>query len=254
MLRINHGDSDLYGIREPETREDQVFDGPELAGMRLGRMDLARMIDHTQVHAYCSLVDINELCDEAVQYGFGSVSINPTWTSYCAKRLRETDVRVNPTVGFPLGANTSHIKIEEAREGVQNGAHEIDMVINIGALKSGYVDFVEKEIAAVVKAVRGIPVKVILETSYLTTDEKIAVCEMSVRAGAAFVKTATGFGHGGATVEDVRLMRNIVGDSLGVKAAGGVRTYSQALELIEAGANRIGTSAGVDILADAPEE
>jgi len=215
------------------------------------RDQLAAMIDHTQLHAYAVLTDINEVCDEAVAYGFGSVSINPIWTSYCARRLQDTPVRVNPTVGFPLGANTSYIKIEEAREAVRHGAHEVDMVMNIGALKSGYLDFVEREIAAVIHAVT-IPVKVIIETSYLTHDEKVTACEMVMRSGAAFVKTSTGFGLGGATPEDVSLMRQVVGTALGVKAAGGIRSYEQAVALIAAGASRIGTSAGVAILEGIP--
>ena len=219
----------------------------------MNRAALARMIDHTELHAYATLVDIEELCDEAVEWGFASVSINSAWTSYCARRLKDTDVIVDTVVGFPLGANTPHTKIEEAREAVKNGATEIDAVINVGALKSGYGDFVEQEIGALVRAVKDVPLKVILETSYLTTEEKVAVCEMSVRAGAAFVKTSTGFGLGGATVEDVQLMRKVVGDAIGVKAAGGIRTYGQAVAMIEAGATRLGTSAGVAILADAPK-
>ena len=218
----------------------------------MNRAALARIIDHTELHAYATLVDIEELCDEAVEWGFASVSINSAWTSYCARRLKDTGVNVDTVVGFPLGANTPHTKIEEAREAVKNGAAEIDAVINVGALKSGYGDFVEQEIAALVRAVQDVPLKVILETSYLTTEEKVAVCEMSVRAGAAFVKTSTGFGQGGATVEDVQLMRKVVGDAIGVKAAGGIRTYGQAVAMIEAGATRLGTSAGVAILADAP--
>lgn len=221
--------------------------------MSLDRLQIARMIDHTQVHAYATLEDINELCDEAVAHGFVTVSINSVWTSYCAKRLHGSGVLVNPTIGFPLGASTSLVKVEETREAVRNGADELDMVINIGALRSGYDEFVEREIAAVIKAAEGFPVKVILETSYLSAEQKIAVCEMSLRCGAAFVKTATGFGAAGATVDDVRLMRSVVGAHAGVKAAGGIRTYGQARDLIEAGATRIGTSAGVNILADAPD-
>jgi len=219
----------------------------------VNRAALARLIDHTELHAYATLVDIDELCDEAVHHGFASVTINPAWTSYCARRLKDADVKVNTVVGFPLGANTPHTKIEEAREAVRNGAEEVDAVVNVGALKSGYVDFVEQEVAALVRAAQDRPLKIILEASYLTAEEKVAVCEMSVRAGAAFVKTSTGFGLGGATVEDVALMRKTVGDAIGVKAAGGIRTYGQALALIEAGASRLGTSAGINILADAPK-
>jgi deoxyribose-phosphate aldolase len=211
------------------------------------------MIDHTELHAFATHVDIAELCDEAAAHGFAAVSVNAAWASYCARRLAGADVKVDVAIGFPLGATTAYVKVEEAREAVYHGAGEIDMVINVGALKSGYPEFVEQEIAAVVQAVKSVPVKVILETGYLTTEQKIAVCEMSMRAGAAFVKTSTGFGLGGATIEDVRLMRKVVGAALGVKAAGGVRTYAQACALIEAGANRIGTSAGLEILAGAAE-
>ncbi|NIA16654.1 MAG: deoxyribose-phosphate aldolase [Nitrospiraceae bacterium] len=215
--------------------------------------EIARLIDHTELHAYATLIDIDELCDEAMKHRFASVTVNPVWVSYCAKRLKGTGVLTNVVVGFPLGANTPHVKAEEAREAIRNGAGEVDMVVNVGALKSGYNDFVEKEIASLVKAINGVPLKVILETSYLTTEEKVAVCEMSQRAGAAFVKTSTGYGASGATVDDVALMRKVVGDAMGVKAAGGIRTYSQAMALIEAGATRLGTSAGLEILADAPQ-
>jgi deoxyribose-phosphate aldolase len=219
----------------------------------VNRRELASIIDHTELHANAGLIEINKICDEAAAHGFASVAINPVWTSYCAKRLRGTNVKVNPTIGFPLGANTPHVKIEEAREAVRNGANELDMVINVGGLRSGYTNFVEKEIAEIVTAVKGIPVKVILETSYLTNEEKILACEMCVRAGAAFVKTATGFGLGGATVEDVQLMRKTVGDLMGVKAAGGIRTYADAIAMIEAGATRIGSSASIEIIDGAPE-
>ncbi|HNR31269.1 MAG TPA: deoxyribose-phosphate aldolase [Candidatus Hydrogenedentes bacterium] len=211
------------------------------------------MIEHSQLRAYATQVDISELCDEALQYGFHAVAVNPAWAPFCAKKLAGSRVGVCVTVGFPLGANTAQVKLEEARDAARNGATELDMVINIGALKSGYPGYVEREIAAVVKAVRGIPVKVILETSYLTRDEKIAVCEMSIRAGAAFVKTSTGYGQGGATIEDVTLMKQVVGDQLGIKAAGGIRTYGDAVAVIQAGATRIGTSAGVEIFEDAPQ-
>lgn len=216
------------------------------------RAQLARLIDHTQLHAYATEIDIRELCNEAVENGFATVSINPAWASYCAKRLAGTPVGIDVCVGFPLGANTAYVKVEEARDAVRNGATEIDMVINVGALKSGYPAFVEREIAAVTKAVRGIPVKVILETSYLNREEKIIVCEMAMRSGAAFVKTSTGYGHGGATLDDVELMKSIVGDHLGIKAAGGIRTYGDAILLVQAGATRLGTSAALQILDESP--
>lgn len=204
------------------------------------------------LRAFATEVDIRELCEEALVYNFATVTVNPAWTSFCAKKLANSPVGVNTCVAFPLGASTAQMKVEEARDAVRNGATEIDMVINIGALKSGYPSFVEREIAALVKAVGGTPVKVILECSYLTRDEKIAVCEMSKRAGATYVKTATGFGNGGATAEDIQLMKAAVGGELGVKAAGGIRTFGDAMTMLRAGASRIGTSAGIEILEDIP--
>lgn len=224
------------------------------SGRPLARRTLARLIDHTLLRPDTSEREMQRLCDEALHYGFAAVAIHPVWVTYCSGRLTATGVGIDAAIGFPLGANTAHVKVEEAREAVRNGATEVDMVINIGALKSGFADYVEREIAAVVKASRPAPVKVILETAYLTLDEKIAVCEMSVRACAGYVKTSTGFGKAGATVEDVALMRRVVGDRLGVKAAGGIRTYADALAMFEAGANRLGTSHGLAILAEAPEE
>ncbi len=217
-------------------------------------VQLAKMIDHTQVRAYATEEDMRELCAEAKAHGFATVTVNPAWISFCAKQLAGSDVGVSACVGFPLGASTAHIKVEEARDAVRNGATEIEMVINIGALKSGYPTFVYQEIAAVVKAVQGIPVKVILECSFLTEEEKVDVCKMSMKAGAAYVMTATGYGHGGATPEDVGLMRQVVGETLGVKAAGGIRTYMDAVIMMESGATRIGTSVGPQLLDDMPKD
>ncbi len=220
----------------------------------MNRSSLAGMIDHTLLRAFATEVEIRHLCEKARLYGFRAVSINPVWVSFCAKLLRDSKVGIDACVAFPLGAATARLKIEEARDAVQNGATEIDMVINIGALKSGYAQYVEKEISAVVKAVKDCPVKVILEASYLSDEEKTAVCKMSVRAGAAYVKTSTGFGSSGARVQDVKLMKSVVGDALGIKAAGGIRSYARAVQFIEAGATRIGTSAGVAILKDASDD
>lgn len=216
------------------------------------RIELAALIDHTLLRADATQSEIGTLCDEAAQFGFAAVSINPAWTTFCAKRLKGSPTRVNATIGFPIGANTARIKVEEAKEAVKNGATELDMVINIGALKSGYSDFVEQEIAAVVTAARDVPVKVILETCLLSTNEKVSVCEMAVRTGASFVKTSTGFARAGATTVDVALLRQIVGNRLGVKASGGIRTYSDVMAVIAAGANRIGTSSGIAILREMP--
>jgi deoxyribose-phosphate aldolase len=218
----------------------------------VSRAQLARIIDHTQLRPYATETDMRELCEDAMREGFAAVSINPAWVSYCARQLSGTRVGVNACIAFPLGASTATIKVEEARDAVRNGATEIDMVINIGALKSGYPQFVGREIAAVVKAVKGIPVKVILEMSYLSEEEKVTGCELALQAGAAYVKTSTGYGHGGATVEDVQLIRSVVGDQMGIKAAGGIRTYYDAMAMLEAGATRIGTSAGVRILDELP--
>lgn len=219
----------------------------------LNRVGLASVIDHTQVKAYATQVDIAELCDEAVRLGLFAVTVNPVWVAYCAKRLAESDVLINATVGFPLGANTAVIKVAETEEAIRNGAREIDMVINIGALKSGAHDYVAKEIRAITRAAGDAPVKVILETAYLSQDEKLTVCQLAADNGAAFVKTSTGFAPTGATIADVRLMRDAVGDRLGVKAAGGIRSLRDARAMLDAGATRLGTSSAADILADCAE-
>ena len=218
------------------------------------RSELSKMIEHTLLRATASETEIRNLCTEAATYGFRAVSINPVWVTLCAKQLQDSGVGIDACIAFPLGAATARMKVEETRDALQNGATEIAMVINIGALKSGYAAYVEKEIATIVKAAAGAPVKVILETSYLSHDEKVAVCQMSLRAGASAVKTCTGFGAYGAREEDIRLIRATVGTHLDIKAAGGIRTYGDAMRMIDAGANFIGTSTGVDILADAPED
>lgn len=219
----------------------------------LTRAALASLIDHTQVKAYATQVDIAELCDEAARLGLLAITVNPVWVAYCAKRLAETPVLINATVGFPLGANTAVVKVAEAEEALQNGAKEIDMVINIGAMKSGAHDYVAKEIRAITRAAGDAPVKVILETAYLSQEEKVIVCRLAEENGAAFVKTSTGFAPSGATLADVHLMRETVGDRLGVKAAGGIRSLRDARAMIDAGASRLGTSSAVDILAGCPD-
>jgi len=212
--------------------------------------ELAGMIDHAQLKAQATQIDIDQLCQEAIDFGFRNVCVNPAWTTYCSKRLDGTPVGICPVVGFPLGANTARIKVEEAREAVKNGAAELDMVINIGALRSGFTEFVQKEIAAVVQAVRGVPVKVILETGDLDDEQTVRGCLAAAEAGAAFVKTSTGYGRTGASLEDVALMQRTVGDRMGIKAAGGIRSFATAQALIEAGATRLGTSAGARILQE----
>lgn len=184
----------------------------------------AKMIDHTLLKADATRGQIAEICAEAKQYDFASVCVNPTWVKYSAELLAGTDVKVCTVIGFPLGATTSAVKAFETKDAIANGAGEIDMVINIGALKNGEYDIVLNDIKAVVEAANGTLVKVIIETCFLTDEEKVKACQLSVEAGADFVKTSTGFGTAGATAEDIALMRKTVGPDLGVKASGGVRS------------------------------
>jgi deoxyribose-phosphate aldolase len=213
---------------------------------------LAGMIDHTFLKPYGEPSDIERLCEEAVRYGFAMVAVNPAETSRCVKILQGTGVRTGAAIGFPLGQMTSAVKAYEIRDAIEKGAGEIDMVINIRALQAGDEDLVYAEIADMAAVCRSgnVVSKVILETCYLTDDEKHRVCQLSLRAGADFVKTATGFGSSGATVEDIKLMRDEVGDAMGVKASGGVRTLDDALAMISAGATRIGTSSSVSIVEE----
>ena len=210
--------------------------------------DLAKLIDHTLLKAEATRDEVVKLCDEARKHRFASVCVNTTWVPLCKSLLAGTDVMVCAVVGFPLGAMTPTAKAYEAREAVRQGAREIDMVLNIGAMKSRDYETVFEDICRVVKASQPAGVKVILETSALSQEEKIIAISLSKLAGAAFVKTSTGFGKGGATVEDVQLMRQLVGNELGVKASGGVRTVEDAVKMAQAGANRIGASASVAIV------
>ncbi|QIW60819.1 deoxyribose-phosphate aldolase [Lactococcus raffinolactis] len=211
-------------------------------------MNLNKYIDHTVLKADTPKAKVQQIIDEAIQYDFMSVCINPTWVSFAAEKLAATDVKVCTVIGFPLGANTSTVKAFEAAEAIKNGADEVDMVINIGAAKDGEWDLVESDIQAVVDASKDVTTKVIIETSLLTDEEKVKACQAAVRAGADFVKTSTGFSTAGATVTDIALMRQTVGPDLGVKASGGVRSIADAQAMIEAGATRLGTSNGVDIM------
>ena len=211
-------------------------------------MKLNKYIDHTLLKADASQEQIETLIEEAKKYDFASVCVNPTWVSFAAQALKATDVKVCTVIGFPLGANTPELKAFETSDAIQNGADEVDMVINIGALKSRNFDLVERDIRAVVEAAKGTLVKVIIETCLLTDDEKVKACQIAQKAGADFVKTSTGFSTGGATVEDVALMRKTVGPDMGVKASGGARSYEDALAFIKAGATRIGASSGVAIM------
>lgn len=209
--------------------------------------NLASYIDHTLLKPTATKADILKICDEAKQYHFASVCVNPCWVALCAEALKGSGVKVCTVIGFPLGANTSEIKAQEAALAIKQGAQEVDMVINIGALKEGNTDYVYQDILAVRKASEGKVLKVIIETSYLTDEEKKTVCKLSAKAGADFVKTSTGFSNAGATAEDVKLMKEASG--IKVKASGGVRTKEDALKMIEAGASRLGASAGIKIVA-----
>ncbi|WP_394234865.1 deoxyribose-phosphate aldolase [Niallia oryzisoli] len=210
---------------------------------------IANMIDHTLLKPDATENEIMKLIEEAKQYNFASVCINPYWVSLAAKNLQGSDVKVCTVIGFPLGSTTTSVKAFEAEEAIKNGAHEIDMVINIGLLKAGEDAKVEADIKAVADVAHGKALlKVIIETCLLNDDEKQRACQLAVIAGADFVKTSTGFSTGGATVEDVALMRKVVGDKYGVKASGGVRNKADLDKMAAAGANRIGASSGVKIM------
>ena len=212
------------------------------------KIEIARLIDHTLLKAVATPDQIKKLCAEAKENHFASVCVNPYYVPLCAELLSGSDVKVCTVIGFPLGANTSETKAFETRNAIANGATEVDMVINIGALKAGDTETVFKDIKAVVDAANGVLVKVIIEACYLTQDEKVAACQAATRAGADFVKTSTGFGSGGATAEDVALMKATIAKDMQVKAAGGIRTYEDTIRMIEAGATRIGASAGIAII------
>ena len=211
-------------------------------------MNYNKMIDHTVLKADTTKETVKRIFDEAIEYGFASVCINPCHVSYAADYLKDSDVKVCTVIGFPLGATTTATKAFEAKEAIANGADEIDMVMNIGALKEQNTDYVFHDIKAVVEAAQGKIVKVILETCLLTEDEIVKACQICQEAGADFVKTSTGFSTRGATIEDVKIMKATVGDSMKVKAAGGVRTYDDMVKIVEAGADRIGTSAGCSLV------
>lgn len=214
--------------------------------------DVAGLIDHTLLKPDASRADIERLCREASSLKFASVCVNPTWVALSARLLRETTVRVCSVVGFPLGATTPDVKHYETRRAIFDGATEIDMVANIGALKSGDLRLVERDVEAVTMPCRecGVLSKVIIEAALLTDEEKVTACTIAKAAGADYVKTSTGFGPGGATSADVALMRRVVGPDIGVKAAGGVRDFETVKALVEAGATRIGASAGVKIVQE----
>ena len=211
-------------------------------------MNYNKMIDHTVLKADTPLETVKRICDEAMEYGFASVCINPCHVAYCADYLKDSDVNVCTVIGFPLGANTSAVKAFETKDAIANGVDEIDMVMNIGAFKDKNYDLVRDDVKAVVEAANGTLVKVILETCLLTEDEIKKACELCVEAKADYVKTSTGFSTRGATIEDVRIMKEAVHGKAKVKAAGGVRTPEDMVKIVAAGADRIGTSAGCSLV------
>ncbi len=221
--------------------------------------ELAKYIDHTCLKPEATCEDVEQLCREAAEYGFASVCVNPSFVLEAGRLLDGTGVKICTVIGFPLGANTTEIKALETRQAFYDGADEFDMVIAVGALKEKRFDYVKRDIEAVVKEARGKTVKVIIETAYLTDDEKVAACRISAEAGADFVKTCTGFSNvksapNRATVHDVELMKKSIPAGMKVKASGGIRTYADALALINAGADRLGASAGVRIITEAKEK
>jgi len=214
---------------------------------------VSHMIDHTLLKPDATQDQVAQLCYEAKKHAFASVCVNPSYVKLCADLLKDTDVLVCTVIGFPLGATSTESKAFEAQKAVRDGATEVDMVINVGGLKSRDYELVERDIAAVARAVHagGAILKVIIEAALLTDEEKVAACQLARVAGADFVKTSTGFGPGGATAEDVALMRRVVGSGMGVKASGGIRTYADVKKMIAAGASRIGASASVKIAQEA---
>ena len=229
---------------------------PEAKSTEPARQRIASLIDHTLLKPEATPEQVAQLCAEARQYAFASVCVNPCHVRLCADRLRGSPVKVCTVVGFPLGATTTETKVFEAQNAIKNGAAEVDMVINVGALKARETQRVKGDIQAVVEAshAAGALVKVIVETALLSQEEKVLACQLVKEAGADFVKTSTGFASGGATAEDVVLMRSTVGPSLGIKAAGGVRSLADALKMVEAGATRLGTSSGVKIMQEALQD
>ena len=246
-LRVELGEEGFKTVNQSRTSsEATVSTTPEA---------MAKMIDHTLLKPEATYNEVERLCAEAKEYGFASVCINPAYVRLAVRLLGESPVKVCTVIGFPLGATTYQVKAAEAKEAVASGAAEVDMVINLGALKSGFYNLVYQDIKAVVEAASCQALtKVIIETCFLNTEEKIEACLLAKFAGADFVKTSTGFGKAGATTEDVALMRQVVGAGLGVKASGGIRDVTAAIAMIKAGANRIGASAGVKIIQELTEQ
>ncbi|MGQ9845660.1 MAG: deoxyribose-phosphate aldolase [Caldisericia bacterium] len=215
----------------------------------MNKNELARLIDHTLLKPDAKIDDIKKLCDEAIKYNFYSVCINPCYIKIAKDFLQNSDIKICTVISFPLGASSIYVKIKEAEDAIKNGADEIDMVMNIGMFKSSNYDYIYEEISSIKKTIGKNILKVIIETSLLNDEEKIKACKIVKESGADFVKTSTGFSQGGATKEDILLIRKTVGDNFGIKASGGIKSYEQALELIKAGATRIGSSSSVKIVS-----
>ncbi|WP_108801887.1 deoxyribose-phosphate aldolase [Aquimarina sp. Aq107] len=211
-------------------------------------MELNQYIDHTLLKPTATVEDIKKLCTEAKQYGFYSVCVNGAYVGLACSELMKSDIKIAAVIGFPLGAMTTKAKVFEAKQCIDDGANEIDMVLNIGLLKSGYHKIVQDEIALIKKAIGDNVLKVILENSYLTEEEKKIACQLSIDAGADFIKTSTGFGGGGATIEDVKLMKEVAKDAIQIKASGGIRDVETAMQYINMGVSRLGTSSGVTLV------
>lgn len=221
----------------------------KLRGFEMDKNELARLIDHTLLKSDAKVDDIKKLCEEAIKYNFYSVCINPCYVKIAKDYLKNSDIKICTVISFPLGASSTYIKIKEAEDAIINGANEIDMVMNIGMFKSNNYEYIYEEISSIKKTIGENILKVIIETSLLNDEEKLKACKIVKKSGADFVKTSTGFSQGGATKEDILLIRKTVGDNFGIKASGGIKTYEQALELIKAGATRIGSSSSVKIVS-----
>jgi len=210
---------------------------------------LEKYIDHTLLKPDATRDDIIKLCDEAKKYGFYSVCVNPYYVPLAKEELKDSDVKITTVIGFPLGANMTEVKVYEAKKAIEAGADEIDMVINIAALKNKEYSIIENEIVSILNEIKGkAKLKVIIETCLLTEEEKIKMCEIALKTGVDFIKTSTGFSSGGATYEDVKLIKKVVGDKIGIKASGGIRTKEKAIKMIEEGATRLGTSSSLSII------
>lgn len=214
----------------------------------MNKEELTAIIDYTLLSPIATEADIKAFCEMTIEHGFQTVFVNPYYVAYAHGLLSQHHIKVGVPIGFSLGGATTHVKVEETKEAIKNGAEEIDMLVNLGALKSGKYDVVKNDIEEVVKVSQGLTTKVIIETALLTDEEKVKVTEIIIEAGADFVKTATGFNGGGATVGDVKLLKSVAGDKIGIKAAGGIKTFEDAVNIIAAGATRIGASGAVEII------